>query len=105
MTTPDAEFADIQGLLWSGYGPLKQACFLLLRVTDAAAARDWLGATVESVTTIEQLRQLVCRQSRAVLRAEDSDRGFGVRGCGQQLIVEEFAEQAVADADDEQVEV
>ena len=64
MTTPDSEFADIQGLLWSGYGPLKEACFLLLRVTDAAAARAWLGVTAESVTSIEQLRQ--ARVSRAL---------------------------------------
>ena len=64
MTTPDSEFADIQGLLWSGYGPLKEACFLLLRVTDAAAARAWLGATAGSITTIEKLRQ--ARVSRAL---------------------------------------
>lgn len=57
MTTPDREFGDIQGLLWSGYGPLPEACFVLLRVTDAATARAWLGRVVESVTTIEQLRR------------------------------------------------
>ena len=59
MTTPDSEFADIQGLLWSGYGPLKEACFLLLRVTDAAAARAWLGVTAESITTIENCARRV----------------------------------------------
>ncbi len=57
MTTPDSELADIQGLLWSGYGALTQACFVLLRVTDAAAARVWLGEVVGSVTTIGQLRR------------------------------------------------
>ena len=72
MTTPDSEFADIQGLLWSGYGPLKEACFLLLRVTDAAAARAWLGVTAESITTIEKLRQGAC-QSRAA-HCDDSGR-------------------------------
>jgi deferrochelatase/peroxidase EfeB len=78
MTTPDAEFADIQGLLWSGYGPLKQACFLLLRVTDAAAARDWLGATVESVTTIEQLRQRHVSHALQIALTADGMRALGV---------------------------
>ncbi len=52
-----ANLPTSRDLLWSGYGPLKEACFLLLQVTDAAAARAWLGSMVESVTTIEQLRQ------------------------------------------------
>ena len=57
MPSPVSEFGDIQGLLWSGYGPLKEACFLLLQVHDAAAARAWLGTVAESVTTIDQLRR------------------------------------------------
>ena len=63
MTTPDGEFGDIQGLLWSGYGPLKEACFLLLRITDATAARAWLRELTPSVTTIARLREQ--RVSRA----------------------------------------
>ena len=57
MPAPVSEFGDIQGLLWSGYGPLTEACFLLLQVQDAAAARAWLGSVANSVTTIEQLRR------------------------------------------------
>ncbi len=40
---PTANLADIQGLLWSGYGPLTEACFLLLRSRPIAARRGaWL---------------------------------------------------------------
>jgi hypothetical protein len=35
---------DIQGIIRSGYGSLEEAAFLLLRITDAAAAKAWLGA-------------------------------------------------------------
>ena len=78
MTTPDSEFADIQGLLWSGYGPLKEACFLLLRVTDAAAARAWLRDASESVTTIEQLRRERVGRAMQIALTADGMRALGV---------------------------
>ena len=37
------ELGDVQGLFARGYGDLKSAAFLLLKVEDAAAARHWLG--------------------------------------------------------------
>ena len=41
------DFDDIQGLVRYGYKRLTQACFLLLRIRNAAAARAWLaGAPV-----------------------------------------------------------
>src|SRR5580658_4534099 len=41
------EFADIQGLLRSGYGNLMEGCYLLLRIVDRTAAGHWLaGAPV-----------------------------------------------------------
>ena len=64
MTVADSDFADIQGLLWSGYAALKEACFALLRVTEAAPARAWLGTIAATVTTVGQLRQQ--RHSRAL---------------------------------------
>jgi deferrochelatase/peroxidase EfeB len=71
MAMPDGEFADIQGLVWSGYGPLKEACFILLCVTNAGAARTWLARTIDSVTTIAQLRrQRVSRALHVALTAE-----------------------------------
>ncbi|OUL98029.1 Dyp-type peroxidase [Variovorax sp. JS1663] len=39
------EFEDIQGLVRYGYKHLRQACFLLLHIRDAKAARRWLAAT------------------------------------------------------------
>ncbi|MBS1822040.1 MAG: peroxidase, partial [Acidobacteria bacterium] len=37
------DFKDMQGLLRFGYGKLTQACFLLLRIDDAASASRWFG--------------------------------------------------------------
>jgi Dyp-type peroxidase family len=46
------EFDDIQGLVRFGYKHLTQACFLLLRVKNAEAARAWLAnAPVTSAVT------------------------------------------------------
>lgn len=38
------EWDDIQGLVKTGFGSLREAGYLLLRVRDAAAAKAWLGA-------------------------------------------------------------
>ena len=48
------ELGDVQGLFARGYGDLKSAAFLLLRVEDPAAARRWLGEL--SVTSAEDRR-------------------------------------------------
>jgi deferrochelatase/peroxidase EfeB len=39
----DPEFDDVQGIARFGYGHLSAACFYLLRITDVASARQWLG--------------------------------------------------------------
>lgn len=50
----DIDFADLQGLLRFAHGHLSEACFLLLNVTDAEAARDWLrAAPVTTAATAE----------------------------------------------------
>ena len=41
---PPVDFEDIQGLVRYGYKRLTQACFLLLRIRDAEAARAWLAS-------------------------------------------------------------
>ena len=47
MPASEIDFRDIQGIVRFGYGPLTEACFLLVRIRDAAAARRWLaGAPV-----------------------------------------------------------
>ncbi len=78
MPAPDTEFGDIQGLLWSGYGPLKQANFLLLKVTDQGAARAWLRATTQRVTTIEQLRRGHATRALQIALTADGLRALGV---------------------------
>lgn len=48
------ELDDIQGLVRFGYKYHTEACFLLLRITDAGAARAWLAAVpVASAMTLE----------------------------------------------------
>ncbi len=42
VSTAGIDFADIQGLVRFGHGGLSEACFLLLEVVDAQAARAWL---------------------------------------------------------------
>jgi len=51
------EQSEIQGLLRSGYGSLRSASYLLLRVADRAAAKKWLGEA--RVTTYANLNSRV----------------------------------------------
>ncbi len=47
------EFDDVQGLLRFGYGKLADTCFMLLKIADASAARQWLStAPVSSAIAI-----------------------------------------------------
>jgi deferrochelatase/peroxidase EfeB len=78
MSAPDTEFTDIQGLLWSGYGPLRQASFLLLQITDPAAARAWLHVTADAITTIEQLRRGHIGRALHIAFTADGLRALGV---------------------------
>jgi Dyp-type peroxidase family len=48
------ELADIQGLVARGYGTLRAATFVLVRMDDPAAARTWLGALADEVATAER---------------------------------------------------
>lgn len=41
-STSAVDYSDIQGLVRFGYGALSEACFLLLNIRDARAARSWL---------------------------------------------------------------
>jgi deferrochelatase/peroxidase EfeB len=50
------ELGDVQGLVRFGYRHLTEACFLLLRVSDPAAARAWLAqAPVTSAVKTDRL--------------------------------------------------
>jgi deferrochelatase/peroxidase EfeB len=41
---PVLQVKEIQGIILRGYGALESACFLLLEVTDARRAKEWLKA-------------------------------------------------------------
>lgn len=45
------DLEDVQGLVLRGYGSLRAARYLLLRVGEASAARAWLRALADGVTT------------------------------------------------------
>jgi Dyp-type peroxidase family len=44
---------DIQGIIFSAYSHLMCACYLLLRIEDAAAARRWLSGIADKITTAD----------------------------------------------------
>ena len=49
VTTLDRE--DLQGLVAHGYGRLKVARFVLVRITEPAATRAWLRQVIPAITT------------------------------------------------------
>ncbi len=53
IQTTQVDFADMQGLIRFGYGKLPEAEFLLLTVSDARTARDWLASA--PITSAEWL--------------------------------------------------
>jgi deferrochelatase/peroxidase EfeB len=75
MTAPVAESADIQALLRSGYGSMTEACFILLTVTDAPAARSWLATA--PVTTVQHLETHITSALHVALTASGM-RALGV---------------------------
>src|SRR4051794_21224349 len=54
MTRLDIDRADIQALVYSAFGSLSGASYLLLRVTDPPSARRWLGAL--EIASVDDLR-------------------------------------------------
>jgi Dyp-type peroxidase family len=53
------DLKDIQGIVMSGYGDLHCASYMMLQVTDAAAARRWLESILDQITTSEPPPQTV----------------------------------------------
>src|SRR5438046_5923724 len=49
MDTVDVD--EIQGIILRGYGKFDISCFVLLQVTNAPAARAWLGRIAATVNT------------------------------------------------------
>ena len=54
MPIPSIDPKDVQGLVRFGYGRLKEACYLLLRIRDAAAARKWCAQAPVSTAEFQQ---------------------------------------------------
>jgi deferrochelatase/peroxidase EfeB len=55
-STPVIDPTDVQGVVRFGFGALTEACYLLVRIRDAAAARAWCA--IAPVATAELLPQL-----------------------------------------------
>jgi len=54
------DYEDMQGLLRFGYKHHTEACFLLMRIKDAAAARNWLAqAPISNAVSVQPLPQTV----------------------------------------------
>jgi len=54
MAGPSSEdLKDIQGIVLSGYGDLHCASYVFLNVTEAVAARRWLGSILDQIKTSE----------------------------------------------------
>src|SRR5437870_13042116 len=84
MPAASSELADIQGLLRSGYGNLREACYLLLRVVDPAAAGAWLAAA--PVTTAAE------RAASRVLQVALTAGGMRALGVAEDAIASFSAE-------------
>jgi Dyp-type peroxidase family len=52
------DLPDIQGIIARGYGNLRAACYVLLAIDDSAAAKAWLGALADAITTAEARPEL-----------------------------------------------
>jgi Dyp-type peroxidase family len=51
MNAPDLK--DIQGIIIHGYGKLAAACFVLLQITNAKAAKNWLRKLADQITSAQ----------------------------------------------------
>ena len=83
MAFTQADYQDMQGLLRFGYGALTEACFLLLRIEDAAAAGLWLEGAPMATAEVQipppaQALQLAftCEGLRKLRVAEETVNGF-----------------------------
>jgi Dyp-type peroxidase family len=74
---------DIQGFITSGYGHLPLAAYLLIRIVDQAAARGWVGALIDDISTSAPWPR---GESGAVVKPPATVNvaftAGGLRGCG-----------------------
>jgi deferrochelatase/peroxidase EfeB len=75
---PGVDLADIQGLVRFGYGKMSQAAYVLVKITNAAAARAWLrSAPITTAVTMSPppataLQVAFTAQGLAALGVDDS---------------------------------
>jgi deferrochelatase/peroxidase EfeB len=93
MQVTSSDFADIQGLLRSGYANLTEASFLLLRIVDRAAACTWLAEA--PVTSAAE------RDAAAVLQVAISATGMRALGLEESILAGFSAEFLSGIAGDE----
>lgn len=74
------DFDDIQGLVTRGYGDLRAAAYLLLRISDPATARAWLGETVPNITTA------TLKPDKSALNVAFTSSGLAQLGLGTQAL-------------------
>ena len=86
MSAEPINFSDIQGLVRFGYSALTEASFLLLKISDAAAARAWLMEA--PVSTAEELS----RPPLTALQVAFSCEGLRALGAAEELLAEFSAE-------------
>lgn len=81
MPIPVTELDDVQGLIKTGYGPLTEAFYLLLRVRDAQAARYWLQGFYP--TTMGDLKRAKASTAKHVAISAP---GLAALGLGPEII-------------------
>ena len=89
MPQPVTEHDDIQGLVRAGYGSLKEAIYLLLRIRDRAAAKAWLASA--PVTSVADMRSHLKEARHLAFTAA----GLRALGVGES-IVEAFSPEFVS---------
>jgi Dyp-type peroxidase family len=83
------DYRDVQGLVRFGHAHLPEACFLLLQIENAVAARSWLATA--SITTAESVSHLPDTALQIAFTREGLQM-LGVRA----EIIEQFAPEFVA---------
>jgi deferrochelatase/peroxidase EfeB len=76
MTRRDLDRADIQALAYTGFSSLTGAAYLLLRVTEAPAARRWLGSL--KIASLADLASVKVHETAQVAMTASGLRELGV---------------------------
>lgn len=91
---PD-EADDIQGIVRTGFGTLKHACFLLLRIVDVTAARAWLAS---ADVTLAARRDDTSASALQIALTARGLRALGLPGAVMQGFSAEFLSGMAGDA-------